>query len=224
MGRIIDRRRVMGKKDDTYIQDGLIAWYDGEWNESIGRHNASATQWNNLVDGTTPITNIDSRFTWYDNHLFIPQIQNIGTLPNLVPITLEVVLTFGGSGFYPAFTLPAVNYTQSVWISIRANNTVNFANGGYYAPIQRGAIQSVSALGVSNGYSPINPKAIFINGDDKIIKSGGATGSGSLGSFHSFFYWGSGTTDIYSIRMYNREITEDEVLYNYNIDKQRFNI
>lgn len=37
----------------------------------------------------------------------------------------------------------------------------------------------------------------------------------------SSYYFGG---EIYSIRVYNRALTKDELLHNYNYDKEKFNI
>lgn len=42
-GEIVWRKRTI-----PYVADGLIAWYDGEWNAGRGTHSATANQWADL--------------------------------------------------------------------------------------------------------------------------------------------------------------------------------
>ena len=215
------RRKVAERASAEYIQDGLIAWYDGEWNEDIGVHNSSATKWVNLADKGKDITGIDSNFTWGDDYLLPPATAAVGSIPGLYPTTIEAVLNIGGTGFIPLLTL---SYPD-LWISIRGNNTVNFFNGGYYANVQRGAKLALSAPGLRNGSSAKNPSAIYINGVDSIIKQGGGTlASYTRNTFNSIFSYGSGTAYWYCIRFYNRELTEAEIMNNWKIDKKRFGL
>ena len=210
-----------GSAPAEYIQDGLIAWYDGEWNEDIGVHNSSATKWVNLADKGNDITGIDSNFTWGDNYLLPPATAAVGSIPSLYPITIEAVLSFTGTGFVPVIGL----LYPSLWIAIRANNTVNFFSGGYYVNVSRNTKVALSALGLRNGGTAKNPTAIYKNGVDSMVKqSGGTLNSYSPWTFNSSFSYGSGSAYWYCIRFYNRELTQAEVINNWNIDKQRFGL
>ena len=37
--------------ENPYIQDGLIAMWDGEWNVGLGTHDDKSPEWKNLVEG-----------------------------------------------------------------------------------------------------------------------------------------------------------------------------
>ena len=43
-----------------------------------------------------------------------------------------------------------------------------------------------------------------------------------IGGLSGLSYYFNG--EIYSIRVYNRALTEDEILHNYNYDKEKFNL
>lgn len=220
---MINRRRVMcvgSCAPASYITDGMIAWYDGEWNRDIGVHDPSATTWVNLADNGRDITQIDNRFTWGDKYLLPPVIEKVGNIPSFNEArTIEAVLIFIGTGF-----LPVINYTDNKygWIALRGNDTVNFGQYGPCAPCPRGQLVSISGVGVNVSYNTSTNK-LFINGTDK--KGGsGATGDVNVKCFNSTFSWGSGTAYFYCLRFYNRELTDEEVLYNYNIDKERYGL
>ena len=40
-------KKGLSAKD--YIQDGLVAMWDGEWNAGGGKHNTNATMWKDLT-------------------------------------------------------------------------------------------------------------------------------------------------------------------------------
>jgi hypothetical protein len=149
MGQMLNRRRYMGSKPQqaSYITDGIIAWYDGEWNEDIGVHNSSATKWVNLADKGNDITGIDSNFTWGDDYLLPPVAVGVGSLPAFEPVTIEAVLKITGTDFVivVAFADPT-----SLWIALRANDTINFFSGGHYANVARSTKMAISATGLIN--------------------------------------------------------------------------
>jgi hypothetical protein len=224
MGTLLSRRRYMGKVNGNigYIQDGLIAWYDGEWNEDIGVHNPSATKWVNLADKGNDITNIDSNFTWGDDYLLPPVTAAVGSIPEFSPVTIEAVLTFSGTNFIPVI---AFSSNRDLWIAIRANNTVNFFSSGHYVPVQRSTKLALSAPGLVVNNQRTNPSAIYVNGVDSIVKSnGGNLAAWTRNTFNADFRYGAGTAYWYCIRLYNRALTEAEIMNNWNIDKQRFNL
>ena len=49
----------------SYVQDGLVAMWDGIENAGWGVHDASATTWTDLIGGITPTAN--STLTWGDD-------------------------------------------------------------------------------------------------------------------------------------------------------------
>lgn len=220
MGIILNRRRVMGgyKVRPLYIQNGLMGWFDGEWNQDVGVHNSSATTWVNLADKGNDITDIDNSFTWGDNYLLPPVQQAVGTIPSFDRAkTIEAVLTFTGDNF-----IAVINPTSFTnrWIALRANNTVNFISSGKCAPCPRNQIVSLSSI---TSYYDSTTTKIFVNGIDK-TGGIGAIGNGSTNCFNATYSWGRGTAYFYCLRFYNRELTDEEVLYNYNIDKERYGL
>ena len=214
------RRRYMGSSKKQYIQDGMIAWYDGEWNEDIGVHNSSATKWVNLADKGNDITGIDNTFTWGDDYLLPPLALNVGNIPSYKPLTIECVFQDTSSGAYIPLGLSVY------WIGIRANNTVNFSSGGYYVTLaSRNAKSSISGI-MTDANTARNPLAIYLNGVSSMVSSGGMTFTFVQNKFnatHSFNY-GTGTFKFYCIRLYNKQLSEAEVLNNWQIDKQRFGL
>ena len=61
-GAFLAARRNRKPTARSYVQDGLVAQWDGIENAGWGTHNASATSWNDLVNGT-PLTIVNGAFT-----------------------------------------------------------------------------------------------------------------------------------------------------------------
>lgn len=215
------RRRYMGSKSNilpasSYIQNGLIALYDGIENAGAGIHDANATSWLNLANTSESITGIDNTFTWGDDYLLPAANSSSGVIPPYSPVTTEAVIKIIGTNF-----VIAVAFNNNGWIALRANNTLNFYSSGYYAEVQRGEKMSVCC----NGANTTTPDHIYINGVDSIVKtSGGYMNNWVHNRFSLRQQYGNGTAYFYCIRLYNRALTEQEVLANYNIDKIRFGL
>lgn len=45
------RSSFIEHKNIPYVTDGLVAWWDGIWNAGLGKHDANATVWKDLVSG-----------------------------------------------------------------------------------------------------------------------------------------------------------------------------
>ena len=220
----VNRRRVMGGGGESYtalsyVQDGLIGLYDGIENAGNGVHDANATSWLNLANTNESITDIDNTFTWGDDYLLPPSVMNVGRIPSCHPLTIECVFQDTGSGTYIPLGL------RVYWIGIRANNTVNFLNGGYYVTLpSRTAKISISGI-MNDANIARDPSAIYLNGVSSMIKQAGMTFSFIPNVFNcTHFNYGIGTFKFFCIRLYDRQLTEAEVLANYNIDKQRFGL
>lgn len=53
-----ERIKVIEKEEldpNQYVTDGLVAWYDGEWNVGIGEHDSSATVWKDLSENSNDL-------------------------------------------------------------------------------------------------------------------------------------------------------------------------
>ena len=218
------RRRYMGSKDNipsasSYIQNGLIALYDGIENAGAGIHDANATSWLNLANTSESITGIDNTFTWGDDYLLPPIVNGVGVIPSYKPLTIECVFQDVGTGAYIPLGL------QVYWVGIRANDTINFSSGRYYVTLPNRTLKySISGI-MTTSNSSNNPSAIYLNGVSSMVSSAGMTFNHQPNVFNAVrFNYGTGTFKFFCIRLYNKQLTEQEVLANYAIDQQRFNL
>lgn len=203
---MIERRRVMGNNDGGYVKDGLIFWLDG-----INKGNDD-TAWTDLVGGI--------KFP-YNNNVIINNnnIRFVGKIlysdiPRMFPwvfSTIEVVCDFINTGvvFMPcaADNICFGFYRNTIVHRSRERSPIypTYTNDKYF---------SISSIrGYINGIEIISQSSDSWNFNNNTRLQLGGRDTGTL-------YYGS----VYSIRIYNKLLTQDEILYNYNIDKERFNL
>ena len=216
-----------------YIQDGLVLWYDGYANTGT-RRNATTTTWKDL-SGTGNNVTINGA-TWNYNYLSFDGVNDYayktsGAVYNIdKEHTIEVLLK----------PRKVASSHQSIF------NTVNTGTG----VLQYGALwisgnqlRYETADGSANHISQeltlttndLNKYFLMTNiRDDKtyktynqgnLIKEDITTWNAKtpnpaiyIGKASSYYFQGK----IYSIRVYNKALTEEEMLHNYNYDKEKF--
>ena len=209
-------RRVNAYSDiiNGYISDGLVLWYDGINNNGNSNitSNYSVTTWKNLANSSYNGT-LKNSPTWYDNYLSFNGTNNWVSIAqmNFNNPTVEVVIQKS-------------EYTTGPEESIVAN----FEGGGYgFSLYNKKTYASISYDGKKmNLYTDgLLYDAYSITGSIGVPESNtpmviAANPRGTSTTDPNRFFKGN----IYSVRIYNRALTQEEILHNYNYDKQRFNI
>ena len=207
------RRMMMGKKGDTYIQDGLVFWLDG-----INKGN-DHTAWTDLIGGYT--------FPYSEGAV----IESNG------------VANIYSQSVQQAFDAPANTHTiegvsnycsESYGILLygKQNGDVVLVNGGGF--ITTGNSTS-SGTRCRMFITDLRTPTTVSCHDDFLMLNGNIhtyTGTSSwprlyngrfvIGGRDDYNY--RNTSKIYSIRIYNRRLTEEEMLHNQRIDNVRFNL
>lgn len=200
-----------------YVQNGLVAMWDGIENAGWGVHDAAATSWKNLVtDADFPLVGNAA----FNESCLVCDAQSDGcTIGTWEYQTIEVVCTRRG-GTYAVVT----PYSQ-------VNNVRNviFVSGFGYCGNNYGKVVSFT-----NYQSPHN--VAFTFGDEYL-----AYGDGVLSTSGNYNDWWTvatgvinygigglvgraGIGDYYAVRLYSRALTAAELAANYAIDKSRFNL
>ena len=202
-----------------YIQDGLVAMWDGIENAGWGVHNSTATTWKDLVgnhDMTIGGTGSFMPNAFYSN----------GVSSAILP-----------SGISLVYTEVALNFMSS---SSADCGVLAISSGGFRHGIQKLA----NGNGICGGYSSwghrYDPGVPFTIGVEKksafeqngiafngIMNTGWDYGRGGLSTLSS--YGVSYSTHpfvgyIHAIRAYSRALTAEEIAHNYAIDKERFGL
>lgn len=210
----------------AYVQKGLMVHYDGINNTGSG-HDGSTTTWTNLASDTYHATIHGA--TWQNDSLSFDGLDDWATIDilNYPYVTIEAVVSHGNTS-----KTMVVNNFEGAGCGFTSDlksgyNCFLYHCGGYQnlpsdTPYITNKIYSLS--GSFNG----NQGILYENGR-KFVKSN----TGSIASSSSPYTLAANaytftSTDgvynerIYSVRIYNRALTDDEVLQNYEIDKQRF--
>jgi len=253
-----------------YIQDGLIALWDGIENIGSGEHLDGNTPWVNLVTGET--LNTGSTYFFEDNHLDMTSNVTGPTTSfnnttfkaawqaavDVREYSLEIV-----QGLYEILPDSGSGLNNTIRVNIQPNvygwlGTVNVSSK---TPDNQSLIFNTNAGGNGNywnhkrGYTNLLGDRSFTsvitpNGDLRVNHEGYLDGSRvevtSIGPWPtqniadenvSFANvrngsWRLGRSNynpqsvdrIYSIRVYARALTANEVAYNHQIDKARFGL
>lgn len=226
-------------KDLGYVTDGLITHFDGSKNTAIG-HDAKTTIWRDLSgngnDGTLNggVWNEDN--LELDGKSFVkantnPLFNGIGGTPDM---TVEVIsekntVTYGN---IIGFTHIVNSYSyMDLWTAIQNERAYQIFYY-YYG-------EDVKDKKISYDDLPLNTKNSISYGKNNTnyftylnaSKKDEVTITNPLGWKNNDLYIGKPISDnyyftgkIYSVRIYNKALSQEEIQQNYEIDKTRFNI
>ena len=223
-----------GPTAKDYVQDGLIAMWDGIENAGWGVHDPNATTWKDLSQSQK---DIQVSGTWSEDSF---RFSNSGVVikPEIIGImeeaTVEIVAHNLSSGDN---VNPAINFSNSTPFGVIGGHRYSTTGG---SATRLGSIISNCIIGyigtASVPYdSPLTFQSSMIY--DKNVKTNNKTyfNGKYLSYFNyandtrfdgSFRLWISGMfpTLFKNLRFYQRHLTDAEIAANYSIDKARFNI
>lgn len=215
-----------GLSSRSYVQDGLVAMWDGIENAGWGVHDANATEWKDLI-GSNDMQFVGSKTIQNDGILFGDSGYSIsGGYYNLSAFTLEVVgdlRYLGGSVGNDVFSFQ--------------RNSVNDSNAGlplfagtnnYYSSLPYSAMSTfVGTLASACQSVSSNSFSVYRNGSFVNTASGVNSNYSNLyvmcNSLRTRTQY-SKARKFNGVRLYNRAMTAAEIAANYVIDKARFNI
>ena len=231
---------MAGKRTPTardYVQDGLIAMWDGIENAGWGVHDASATTWKDLVGNRDWTLGASTSYEWTANS-FDAKDQYAAT-QDFIDGSLVSTVEFCAK-IKAQETAPLGNFA---FIMLGRDGTTV---GAYYGLLYRNRSTQVGAL--------MACRSFFVN---SYTEFSGVPASFSFPNFTSYvpgFFNGisrslsgvitldynettrgtvariGGTAqqampiEVYNIRLYSRALNADEIARNYAIDKARFNL
>ena len=204
-----------------YVQDGLLVMWDSIENIGHGKHEIDSKKWIDL-SGHGYDLDIADGTEWADNYFDTMGIRTAAysTFPLIkdnVPMTIECVFDASLSSGYGA-VLTIFNNSYCQWVGIRANDSVNFRNNGAFFFADR-----TKPIAASYTASAVDDFALYYNGSYQIDGSPGLNGIG-IGSYMRIAYNSPLRLKIYCVRAYLRVLSEEEIAYNYMIDKERFDL
>ena len=219
-----------------YVQDGLVAMWDGFENAGYGTHDDTATTWKDLI-GNIDATAINSPIFLYK---YTDTSNGYWSLPSSVreiveaqSLTAEVVFRTSdkftsnfnqgivGMGSGRSLWLFFGNPPSSAWATLVWQVRESPPIRAWYSSGPFSGTHSSSLVvdnSVCNAY--LDSTLCTITPD---ISAGSSTSTSDffIGMIpkHSNFYG-----KIYCVRIYSRAMTAAEITHNYEIDKARFNL
>ena len=230
-----------------YVQDGLVCLYDGKQNTKYG-HSKKTNTWQNLTGNVNMILrniNHTSSSGWTNNSIILDGVNDYGILNAYIhysKMTIEVVakplaIKSSGSTYYTEYYFSNM-HSGGVGIRKNPNNLLYgyaYVGTGYKSVTSNNEIIVGKTYSMSSGY---NGSEVYLSENGDIYK---INAKGTLGAPISSTRLAIGTNpagsseelssnerrtnvEMYSIRVYNRCLTDEEIQANYLIDKERFNI
>ena len=235
-----EEKRISAYKDYGYVKNGLMLHYDAIDNTRNG-HNKKATTWEDLSgnENDGALQNFDEN-SWSKNYLTFDGINDWVKIKkmNYENITIEAVVEYNekpenNEEMGIVSNLENGGCTLSNYAS-EGNTpynkfTIN-VNGTYYSRISDKEIEKNGKYMLTGSYDGTTMK-FWENGienQEEIIGSIQnpnnntimVLGGNPSGSECNISYFNG---KIYSIRIYDRALSDEEVEQNYKIDMQRFN-
>ena len=235
---MLRRRSLLGISSAEYVKDSLTLWYDGIQNTRQG-HNPNATVWEDLSGN-----NIDGQFVGdvvcNANNIqanTTPQTMSYVNVDNKniyfhtkKPCSFELVISSPTKSSLLGCIHPNDNMNEIWNVDANSLNIRFFArrfptSGVFSIDMTKPHLISVLFDANASGYSSLN---YYIDGVLQLHDYKN-TNNNAYGLTLGWRTSNPNTTynsspHLYSVRYYNRMLTEEEMLNNYKIDKSRFGI
>ena len=222
-----------------YVQNGLIACWDGIENAGVGVHNPSATVWKDLVAGRefalTNVTVDDDRMTFAGPAGVTTPATSYGTLSaadttatfgNAVNGTMEIVYA-SRNKTASSIILQAgrLGLSFGIWLTGGSSYILPYSSASNVSKpsfvFESGTATNAVSVRYSSGYSEsafANGSSLGVYQDNHFGTTGDETIIGTRAAKNNCHFDGS----IYCIRLYDRKLTDAEIVANHNVDVVRF--
>ena len=214
---------------NPYITDGLVGYWDGEWNSEGGKHDA-------VQDSLVDLSGGGHDMTFVGTHQLNPKSVTIDGVANAYGIidgltwgphsTQEFVLNVSDQQVYGRI----IAENRGLYLA-GDNSSYTYQLGACYGFGLDGIIGSLTTVNLGVPYSVVltyNGEFLkyYVNG--RFADQTRTIFSGSFSGQTTFFNRTSGgrgvTGQIHAVRIYSRPLSADEIAANYSVDKARFGI
>ena len=230
----------------SYVQDGLVAMWDGIENAGWGKHDPNATVWKDLTGDGYDATMVDGIFL--DDCASLTGSTNAKSLATLMKdIPVEKDWTFQICFDWKLYTISGAGYRGL--FSPRSDNRAYSLNIYYNRYVENSGTLSGYDLVGSNptigvGIGKLSLSLVWnhdlwgryegTNAFRRVIKDGNVVvGSRGTGNYSDSLPFDRGiglahhygpNAYFYNLRVYSRDLTNEEIIKNYAIDKARFKL
>ena len=224
----------------AYVQDGLIAQFDGIENTGAGSHDPNATMWKNLK-GDDDLSFVDS-VTVGDDCMTIARGTTMGYLSGnsaafqqaltsrkfTAELSVKTDASYKKDGYAAYLHFGAAGNRRWLLLDIGEQNTYTFGRLQYRAT----AWDNSFTIPTANNYSERVTATLVEAGDGvrllangvELHKVAGKNVAPTTDDFLVGRYGGNKSLpgDYQSLRLYNRALTADEIAWNAKVDRARF--
>lgn len=228
-----------------YVQNGLVAMWDGIENAGYRQHDPNATVWKDLSGNNMDFPLVEGNSSWLGNAL-LGASRSAGYIGSLSASSLGTVgfVEFVGNPYYgvgdrveatPGMILDGatsgsvINLRIRGWASRKVCSILKGSkNCPWYVTPGMGTKSEDRTVYCAGEVSGADVGTVYYNGDEVTPQTFGENFDASpyvcLGAYKTndtrYPYEGS----INCIRIYNRSLTAADVAHNYAVDKARFNL
>ena len=206
-----------------YVQDGLIAMWDGIENAGWGVHDQNVTVWKDLVGDNDLALQNTAHFD--ENSLVSANRDNLTALcsARLPYASIEVCAFYDVARNSSGLVCFGNSVDDKRMFSIRIDSIQTY-DGNHMLRLTTRVDQKCTWAGVHDG----DRHDAYVRGELAIgtkninnwSKRNGTFGLSGSSNYSSWNFVG----EYYSVRLYSRALTAEEIAANYAIDKARFNL
>ena len=214
-----------------YVQDGLIACWDGIENAGAGTHDAGATVWEDIVGGyrfaLTGVTVDDDRMTFAGTATSYGTLDKAGSTATFNAAkngTMEIVFASRSTSTAATVMLQSTSSDGLAFGFLSGVILSSTVSGSSKFPFTLNTVTNSVAIRYSSS-KPVSP--IYTNGWS-LAATSGSDSWGTPSSTATYIGRRAANTvaafsgSIYCIRLYSRQLTEAEIAANYEVDRLRF--
>ena len=233
-----------------YVQDGLVAMWDGIENAGWRTHDPNATAWVDLTGNHSSVATTSALLSWGVNYLQFASEANMESRPTALeqkyghgngPMTIEQTGVFADDMDSRGFAIMQFRSSGDQSAGVAAGSIValpvtsrdnRYGTGkNAYFPWPSGLYNFGNVRGgdfIFSATTDGNTWGIYEKG--ALLSKDMTLGTWSWYNSMARFLWASNSAGskcsgkVYCIRIYSRALTADEIAANYAIDKARFNL
>jgi hypothetical protein len=226
-----------GPTAKDYVQDGMVAMWDGIENAGWGIHDNNADAWIDLVNGV--IIDLTSSGSWSEDYALRCDGKNYGAYATLDSFSSANILSTECVCYRDVsrgciFDIGGRRNNQVTMVGINANQ-YPFAVFYRYGQAQGGhfvnnlcsygtfsSVRSSSSVTIPEDYYFNSEVAANTTGSTYVYPSSTTPLGIAIGAtVENTNKW---LGRVWSIRLYSRALTAEEIAHNYEIDKARFGL
>ena len=222
----------------SYVQDGLIAMWDGIENAGWGVHDAAATTWKDLISGID--FTFGSGMTWGTDYATTAGSEVVGTLNKSNTSLFGRILGASAQGNFEYCLAKGIDTLNPYWtngssqgilfylrmlnnmVAVRnQNGAMNGAGSFFWNTRMTKDVLHTMAFSMASG----EKCKLYVDGEYKESSSANcnfAVNLLSTGNYAMQFKIRQEKT--HCVRVYSRALSADELAANSAIDKERFNL